>query len=88
MKTCLAKNPDERWQAAGDVKRQLEWIAASAPIGRAGATAGTARAHDTRVTWTVAVIASFVALIAGGALRGPSGQRNRPRRRTSRARRL
>ncbi len=29
VKTCLAKNPDERWQAAGDVKRQLEWIAAS-----------------------------------------------------------
>jgi serine/threonine protein kinase len=28
--TCLAKNPDQRWQSASDVKRQLEWIAASA----------------------------------------------------------
>ncbi len=27
VKTCLAKDPDERWQTAGDVKRQLTWIA-------------------------------------------------------------
>ena len=25
--TCLAKDPDERWQAAGDLKRELTWIA-------------------------------------------------------------
>jgi len=24
--TCLAKDPDERWQSAGDLKRQLAWI--------------------------------------------------------------
>ncbi len=45
VKTCLAKNPDERWQAAGDVKRQLEWIAASA---RSDATASTT--CDTRAS--------------------------------------
>jgi serine/threonine protein kinase len=28
--TCLAKDPDERWQSAGDLKRQLAWIAESA----------------------------------------------------------
>jgi len=27
--TCLAKDPDERWQAAGDVARELRWIAQS-----------------------------------------------------------
>lgn len=27
--TCLAKDPDERWQSAGDLKRQLAWIAES-----------------------------------------------------------
>jgi hypothetical protein len=27
IKTCLAKDPDRRWQSAGDVGRQLEWIA-------------------------------------------------------------
>jgi hypothetical protein len=30
LKTCLAKDRDERWQSARDLKRELEWIA-SAP---------------------------------------------------------
>ena len=28
---CLAKDPDERWQAASDVMRELKWIADAAP---------------------------------------------------------
>jgi len=27
IKTCLAKDPDDRWQAASDLKRELQWIA-------------------------------------------------------------
>ena len=27
VKTCLAKDPDERWQTAHDVKLHLQWIA-------------------------------------------------------------
>ena len=27
VRTCLAKDPDERWQSAGDLKRELRWIA-------------------------------------------------------------
>ena len=26
VRTCMAKDPDERWQSAGDVKRELTWI--------------------------------------------------------------
>ena len=29
VKTCLAKNPTERWQSAADVMRELKWIATS-----------------------------------------------------------
>jgi serine/threonine protein kinase len=29
VKTCLAKSPDDRWQNAGDLSRELEWIATS-----------------------------------------------------------
>ena len=28
VSTCLAKDPDERWQHAGDLTRELKWIAA------------------------------------------------------------
>jgi Tol biopolymer transport system component len=27
VRTCLAKSPDERWQSAGDLSRELGWIA-------------------------------------------------------------
>jgi serine/threonine protein kinase len=29
VKTCLAKEPDERWQNAADLKRELKWIGAA-----------------------------------------------------------
>ena len=29
VRTCLAKDPEERWQSAGDLKRELRWIAES-----------------------------------------------------------
>jgi Tol biopolymer transport system component len=29
VRQCLAKDPDDRWQSAADVKRELEWIATS-----------------------------------------------------------
>jgi eukaryotic-like serine/threonine-protein kinase len=66
--TCLAKNPDERWQAAGDVKRQLEWIAASGRSTVLPATAGQRSGRGVRVSLTGAVMAALMALIAGGAL--------------------
>src|SRR5687767_8105375 len=27
VQTCLAKDPDDRWQSAGDARRELQWIA-------------------------------------------------------------
>jgi serine phosphatase RsbU (regulator of sigma subunit) len=32
VKTCLAKDPDERWQSAGDLKSQLTWISEAPAI--------------------------------------------------------
>jgi serine/threonine protein kinase len=30
LKTCLAKDPEERWQTVRDLKREMEWIASAA----------------------------------------------------------
>jgi hypothetical protein len=36
---CLAKDPEDRWQSARDVKLQLSWIAGT-PLSRPSPTAG------------------------------------------------
>ena len=46
IRTCLAKDPDERWQSAKDIRRELEWIVtgdtrASAPVTAASAPRST-----------------------------------------------
>jgi len=43
VKTCLAKDPQDRWQDARDLLAELEWIAGSGPA--AGAPAGKAAAR-------------------------------------------
>ena len=40
VKTCLAKDPEDRWQTAHDVELQLQWIAEG---GSAGGRAGARR---------------------------------------------
>ena len=49
IKTCLAKDPDERWQTANDLCRELKWIAETgsragpSPIAPAGKPSFTSR---------------------------------------------
>jgi len=54
VRQCLAKDPDDRWQSAGDLKRELRWIAAAGAAesggavgAAAGATAGATAAGAT-----------------------------------------
>ena len=66
VKTCLAKDPDDRWQSAGDVARQVRGIIDSAspsvavPVSAAPQSAG----------WRRAAVASLATLIVGGAAIG------------------
>ena len=62
VETCLAKNPDDRWQHASDIKRQLEWILEGnevADVHRAGP-----HAYGRRVPWILAALMSAVAALS------------------------
>jgi Tol biopolymer transport system component len=65
VQTCLAKNPDERFQSAHDLKLQLEWIRDA--DSQAGAPAVPIPPRAARRGWIAAVAAAaVVALIAAG----------------------
>jgi eukaryotic-like serine/threonine-protein kinase len=59
-KTCLAKDPDERWQSASDLARELKWIAES------GSQAGIAASIPARRLWIAAIAAALVLAALGG----------------------
>ena len=62
VRRCLETDPAERWQTAIDVKKELEWTAASV-----SAAPAAARQSSSRLAWGVAALSS-VAAIAAGAL--------------------
>jgi Tol biopolymer transport system component len=71
VKRCMAKNPDERWQAAGDVALELKWIAGSSAHAQPATPAVARRGARGRAGWMVAAILALVAIAA--AWSGRSG---------------
>ena len=65
VKTCLAKDPDSRWQTAGDVGRQLQWITEGGS--QVGVPTVAATPRKTR-EWLVGTAAAMVAAILTGAI--------------------
>ena len=58
VRTCLAKDPDERWQSAGDLMRELKWIT------EAESTAARAATESLRgglLPWLVAAATTLAA---------------------------
>lgn len=66
--TCLAKDPNERWQGMGDVARQLRWLQSGLSSAKSGSIAKPA-APVTRPRWLRAwpIAAALAAGVAGGA---------------------
>ena len=56
VKTCLAKDPEERWQSAADIKRELTWIVDGAQTGVAASAAPRRRSW---LPWVLAAIAAL-----------------------------
>ncbi len=53
--TCLSKDPDDRWQSAGDLKRELQWIAtggSSAGISMPGISVPIVEQRKSRGAWS------------------------------------
>jgi serine/threonine protein kinase/Tol biopolymer transport system component len=67
VRTCLAKDPKDRWQSAADVMRELTWIAASGAPGAAATAQPPRRANLPSIVaaMSILVVTAAVALIVG-----------------------
>jgi len=69
VKICLAKEPDERWQVAGDLRRELKWIAEGGSQAAPPATVKTtARNINRGLAWGAAAGLICGALLGVGAI--------------------
>jgi eukaryotic-like serine/threonine-protein kinase len=59
VRTCLRKDPDDRWQSARDLSRELQWIRQDR------GTAVVAHKRSDRIAWAVAALMAL-ALVAVG----------------------
>jgi Tol biopolymer transport system component len=71
VKRCLAKDPDERWQSAGDLAAELRWVAEGG-LQPEGSSAKLSR--RSRVLWALsvvvgAVLAALVTALSLGVIR-------------------
>jgi Tol biopolymer transport system component len=56
VRTCLAKDPEQRWQSAHDVGSELEWIAQGGSQAGLPAVAVSRRRSRERLAWAAAVL--------------------------------
>src|SRR5207247_7920403 len=73
IRTCLAKDPENRWQTAHDVALQLKWIAEGGSQAGLPAPVAARRRVRERLAWIVAAAATLVAVAfaIGFILRAP-----------------
>lgn len=65
VRRCLAKDPEERWQSAFDLKLEIEAIAGDAGHGEGKQTAAKPLRGPARLPWTIAALAILAALASG-----------------------
>ncbi len=70
VKTCLAKDPEERWQSARDVMSELRWIGQAGSQAGAPAVVVSRRKNREKLAWGIAAAAiAGLAIVVGMQLR-------------------
>jgi eukaryotic-like serine/threonine-protein kinase len=64
VRTCLAKDPDDRWQTAHDVMLELKWVAEGGSAAGLPAPVIAKRKNRERLAWIAAAVLALVAAIA------------------------
>ncbi len=59
IKQCLAKDPDHRWQSAGDLKRTLQWVNEGGSQVGLPAPVAAHRKRQLQLGWIIATVASL-----------------------------
>jgi serine/threonine protein kinase/Tol biopolymer transport system component len=78
IRRCLAKEPERRWQNAGDLASELQWIAeAGSQAGVAGRIPARPRRWE-RASWLLAATFFLLLMAAGVALWNASNRRPHP----------
>jgi len=82
VKTCVAKAPEDRWQSAGDVGKELKWIAEGSSSGvQAPLPVLATRRSRERLAWALAAGAVVIAAyLVFSQNRSPAAQAPRARR--------
>jgi serine/threonine protein kinase len=68
VRTCLAKDPDDRWQTARDLVRELKWASESRDRGSEAEAGAPARKSRVAAPW---ILLSALALIVAGVVAWP-----------------
>jgi len=72
VRQCLTKDPDARWQSAGDLARELEWVGTAGSEARAAAPMAAWRLPRLTTALVAAAILGVLGFFAGHALWKPA----------------
>ncbi|HEY2124418.1 MAG TPA: protein kinase, partial [Chthoniobacterales bacterium] len=74
VQDCLAKDPEDRWQSAADIARELRWIAAGGSGVHAAIAGKPRRIWQERALWAAALVALLAAVLWLGLRQGEEGR--------------
>ena len=72
IRTCLAKDPEERWQSARDLASELRWMQQAGSQTGAAAVIGPRRGGRERWLWPAAALLALAAGLAAGKFLHPN----------------